>query len=61
MQRGLTGASSGVRLSGKRKSSHKVVRFEEFDDEEIDDPEDLKMLDFFKVLCLIWILTFGAA
>lgn len=28
---------------------------------EYEDPSDLIMMDFFKVLCLIWILTFGAA
>ena len=29
--------------------------------DEYADPEDLRIIDFFKVLCLIWVLAFGTA
>jgi hypothetical protein len=42
-----------------QKSFHDLLAPREVDTSIFGDKEDLKMLDFFRVLCLIWILAFG--
>jgi len=44
---------------GLHRSFKDLGQIREISKEIAEDPLDLRMFDFFRVLCLIWILCFG--